>query len=94
MNEARRYEMFWRNKWLTSEAQTIDDMIDCLRGAADELAAMKEAGITLDPEGGTGDDYATLITSDAEVAAKFGLQQWEDEEEFEEEEEEEEEEEV
>ena len=30
------YEYVWRNKWLTSGAKTIDDMIDGLQGAADE----------------------------------------------------------
>lgn len=40
---------------------------------------MKENGIILDPDGGTSDDYARLITTDKEVADKFEMECWEDE---------------
>lgn len=79
------YETLWRNKWLTAEAQTIDDMISMLQGAAECLKEMRDAGITLDPDGGTGDDYARLVTEDKAVAEKFGLEEWDTEEEEEEE---------
>lgn len=68
------YEFTWRNKWLTSDAKSIDDMIATLRGAADDLQRMKERGVTLRDDGGVGDDYATLVTTDAEVAAEFGFE--------------------
>jgi hypothetical protein len=71
---AKRYELLWRNKWLTSEAQSIDDMIAKLREAANELEAMKQDGVVLNPEGGTFDDYASLITTDEKVAEKYGMQ--------------------
>jgi hypothetical protein len=70
----KEYEMLWRNKWLTSEAMTVDDMIITLRDASEHLAEMRDAGITLDPDGGTSDDYARLVTKDPEVAKKFGLE--------------------
>ena len=78
------YETLWRNKWLTSDANTIEDMIEMLQGAVDELTEMKDAGITL-AEGGTPDDYARLVTEDEAVAKKFGLEvmEW-DEEDFDE----------
>ena len=54
------HETLWRNKWLTSEAKTIDDMIASLRAAADHLDEMRKAGVILEDSGGVGDDYATL----------------------------------
>jgi len=69
----KRYETLWRNKWLTSEAKKIDDMIEALRGAADRLVEMRKADITPEENGGVGDDYATLVTTDPEVAKKFGM---------------------
>jgi hypothetical protein len=71
----KRYETLWRNKWLTSEAKSIDDMIASLRAAADELDAMRKAGVTLEDSGGVGDDCATLVTTDPEVAKKFGMEE-------------------
>lgn len=74
----KRYQMYWRNKWLTSETKSIDDMIAMFRGAAIELEAMKADGVALDPQGGTSDDYAVLITTDAQIAEKYGMQPEED----------------
>jgi Uncharacterised nucleotidyltransferase len=75
-NQAKkRYEMLWRNKWLTSEAKTIDDMIEALRAAADRLDEMRKAGIILEDDSGARDDYATLVTTDSEVAKKFGMEE-------------------
>jgi len=79
------YELLWRNKFLTIEAKTIDDMIQSLQSAVDELQTMKEVGVTLDETGGTADDYARLITTDPSVAEKFGFEMeewdWDDEDE-------------
>ena len=72
--EARkRFVTTWRNKWLTAGAKSIEDMISMLRAAADDLDRMRKDGVTLDDNGGTGDDYAHLVTTDAEVAEKYGL---------------------
>jgi hypothetical protein len=75
----RRYVMRWRNKWLTAEATSIDDMIASLRETADLLAAMQNDGVTLDPKGGAADDYVYLVTTDAHVAKKYDMH---DEKEF------------
>ena len=73
-NQSRiRYIKLWRNKWLTAEAKSIEDMVTSLREAADLLAAMRADGVTLDPEGGTADDYAYLVTTDLEVAKKYDM---------------------
>jgi hypothetical protein len=68
------YSCWWRNKWLTADAQTIDDMINMLQAAAAALGEMRDAGVTLDPEGDAQNDYARLITSDPAVADKFGFE--------------------
>lgn len=70
----RRFITLWRNKWLTSDAKSIDEMIAKLSGAADELRAMKADGVVLDPEGGTSDDYAYLVTDNPAIAAKYGME--------------------
>src|SRR5579883_916779 len=67
------YRYTWRNKWLTSDAQSIDDMIAGLRRAANELGKMKRAGVMLDPNSDIESDYADLVTNDQEVAERFGF---------------------
>jgi hypothetical protein len=37
------------------------------------LRSMLADGVTLDPEGGTSDDYAYLVTTDPIVAKKYGM---------------------
>jgi len=72
--EARKkYVTTWRNKWLTSEAKSLEDMIDRLRSAADQLEQMRKDGVVLDDDGGVGDDYARLVTTDPKVAEKYGM---------------------
>jgi hypothetical protein len=69
----KKYVLLWRNRFLTIDAKSIDDVIETLSGAAEELRRMKVDGVTLDPEGGTGDDYAYLTTTDADVARKYDM---------------------
>jgi hypothetical protein len=69
----RRFVTLWRNKSLTAQAKSINDMIASLQEAASLLAAMQADGVTLDPEGGTADDYACLVTMDAEIAKKYDM---------------------
>lgn len=69
----KRYVRLWRNKFLTLEVKSIDQMIDTLRAASEELAAMKADGVVLDSRGGTADDYAYLVTTDATVAQKYDM---------------------
>jgi hypothetical protein len=76
---ARRYVTLWRNKWLTADAKSVKDMIDSLQSAADTLRSMLADGVTLDPEGGTSDDYVYLVTADPVVAKKYDMH---DEKEF------------
>jgi hypothetical protein len=71
----QRFVMPWRNKFLTVDAKSLDEMISSLHAAAEELEAMKRDGIVLDQEGGTADDYAMLVTSDPKIAQKYGMQE-------------------
>jgi hypothetical protein len=71
----RRYVQVWRNKLLTVEAKNIDDMITALENAAATLRAMREDGVLLEQGGGTADDHAYLVTTDPEVARKYGMEE-------------------
>ena len=78
-NAPRRFITLWRNKWLTSQATTLQEMIIALRSSAEKLEAMLNDGVTLDVGvGGVGDDYAHLVTNDPEIARKYGMQPEED----------------
>ena len=68
-----RYVTLWRNKWLTSKAKTIDEMIAMLRDAASTLEAIRRDGVVLEDDGGVGDDYARLVTTDPEIAKKYEM---------------------
>lgn len=68
-----RYVALWRNKWLTAEAKTIDEMIVLLKEAADTLEAMRRDGVVLENDGGITDDYAHLVTTDPDVAKKYDM---------------------
>jgi hypothetical protein len=83
----KRYVQIWRHKFLTIDAKNIEEMISSLQQAASALQAMLADGVTLDPEGGTGDDYAYLATTDPSVAKKYDMHDetefWDDPEEAE-----------
>ena len=49
-------------------------MIESLRAAADQLDEMRKAGVILDDSSEMADDYATLVTTDPNVASKFGME--------------------
>ena len=68
-----RFMLIWRNKFPTRDAISTDEMIASLRQAADTLEAMRADGVVLDRGGGTADDYARLVTTDPEIAKKYGM---------------------
>jgi hypothetical protein len=76
---AKRYVTLWRNKWLTADARSLEEMASRLQAAADTLRAMIADGVALDPDSGTSDDYAYLVTTDPVIAKKYDLH---DEKEF------------
>jgi hypothetical protein len=69
------YELTWRNKYRTTGAKNLDEMIDALRLAVDELRAMKVAGVVLADTVPVQDDSAILTTTDPAVAERFGFEQ-------------------
>ena len=75
----RRYITIWRNKFLAVHSQSLEEMIAALSHATNKLKDMLNDGVVLDPQGGTGDDYAYLVTNDPEIAKKYEM---EDEREF------------
>jgi hypothetical protein len=68
----KTYELCLKNKFLTMDSATTQDMIDRLSEHVDLLKELQSAGFT-DPGNGTRDDYATFYTQDAAVAEKFGF---------------------
>lgn len=87
----KRYEILWRNKWITSEAKTIDDFIETYEGLVSLFRMWKEKGIILDDDSGIDDDYATFYTFNKEVAEELQFKKW-DQDEWDEDEEDEDEE--
>jgi hypothetical protein len=71
---SKQYEALWCSRSVIAGAESIEEMICMLAEAVKELNAMRAAGITLDPEGGTEDGHALLVTSDPVVAEEFGLE--------------------
>jgi hypothetical protein len=69
----KKYVRLWRNKFLTLDAMSLDEMITTLEDAVEELKQMRADGVVLDPEGGTSDDYAHLVTTDPNVARKYDM---------------------
>lgn len=61
------YETIWRNKWLTADAKSIDDMIAALEGAIEELEEIKDSGIEGDFSSAS-DDYIFFRTDDPKMA--------------------------
>ena len=67
------FSRLWRNKFLTTRARSIGDLIEALSRATDELRRMRRAGVTLNPAVGVADGYAELVTDDPAAAREFGF---------------------
>lgn len=67
------YITIWRNKWITSNAKSIDDFINIFEALAKEFREWKDWGIQLNDDGGVGDDYATFTTDNMDIAIKAGF---------------------
>jgi len=77
-----KYEFLWRNKWITFDAETIDDFIKTYEQLAQMFKDWKAKGVELDKESGVSDDYATFYTENEDVAKEYGFEEpWEEEEE-------------
>lgn len=69
----KRFLKLWRNKFLTENTTSMDEMIAIFKDAASTLQAMQHDGVTLDLAGGTGNDYAYLVTTDPVIARKYDM---------------------
>jgi hypothetical protein len=70
------YQLLWRNKFLTSDCRSLEDMIAAFQSALETLKSMQTRGVKLREDGGVADDYATLITADPAVASEFGFERF------------------
>ena len=69
----KRYVRPWRGAPLTPDARTIDDLIEALGDAADELRRMKADGVTFEPRRDGQARRAYLVTADAAVAERYDM---------------------
>lgn len=65
----RKYVRLWPSE-LTGDAMSIDEMIDGLSGAVDELQRMRADGVTLER---TAAGHHKLVTEDPAVAEKYDM---------------------
>jgi hypothetical protein len=79
LTEERIHMLFvetWTNKYLTSEATSVEEMAQILQAAADLFRQMARDGVALDStDFDRRDDLAWLSTSDPEVAAKYQFEE-------------------
>lgn len=69
----KRYLLLWRNKFFTSDAKSLDELIATLDAAVEQLRKMQADGVAFDPQGSTADDCAYLVTTDPEVARRYDM---------------------
>ena len=78
------YQTIWRNKFLTSEAETMEEMGKILIDAGKTILEMHADGVELQDEDTLADDYAFFTTTDPIVAEKYGMEEdeeWDEDEE-------------
>jgi hypothetical protein len=68
-----KYTLLWRHKYLTTNAKTVDDMVQGFSHWAQVLEDIRDSQ-TGQPQGGTEDDYARLATSDLTMAKTLGFE--------------------
>ena len=68
--EKKQYELILRNKFIAADAKSFKGIITALE---ERVALLKELQATRKVKyvGGSDDDYATFITTDAEIAEKY-----------------------
>jgi hypothetical protein len=65
------YELIWRNKYLTANATSLDEMIQALQDAAEQLTTLRAKGVTLSAESDMAGDFAYLVTDDPAIANEY-----------------------
>lgn len=69
-----RFLCTWRNKYLAVDAETFDQFIDAIEGALNKLKTWRDEGIVFTTNGVVY-DYAEFMTSDPELAKKYGFEE-------------------
>jgi hypothetical protein len=65
------YELIWRNKYLAANATSLDEMIQALQNAVEELTILRVKGVTLSAESDMAGDFAYLVTDDPAIANEY-----------------------
>ena len=68
-----RYVLIWRHESIPADAEALDDLIDAMPRAASTLRAMRADGVTLDSSRGVSDGCAYLVTTEPEIAKRYGM---------------------
>lgn len=81
---AKRFVTLWRNEVPTPAAHTLDDLIEALgatesqdeelKTAVHRLQAMRADGVTFENPGKLAEGDSYLVTTDPEVAKKYGME--------------------
>lgn len=74
----KKYELVWRNKWLTSGAKSGQEMVDMLKAAAEQLAELAGEKEIWSNMTAAGDDYVYFYTHNKNIAKKHGFDEVED----------------
>lgn len=69
--ESGKYDMILRAKWLVASCDSLTDIANNIRGFADYLDKLSEAGLEL--SGPYGGDYIYLYTDDQSIAKQFDM---------------------
>jgi len=71
----RKFGYSFRLKWITADAQSIDDFINTYENLAEMMRRWKEKGIKIDSDIDVilGDDYTWFCTYDENVAKEEGF---------------------
>ncbi len=77
IEQPKKFVTLLRNKWITSEAGSIDDFIKVYEDLAKMMRGWKDKDIILDLDifGAVGDDYAQFCTNDETVAQQEGFEE-------------------
>jgi len=73
VNRPRRLVCLWPKALLALDAEAIRNATDEVRQQAATLQEMLAAGVTIDADGAEPDDSVYLVTTDPDVARRFGM---------------------
>ena len=69
----KKYHFTWQNKWITSEARSIDDFVKVFENLSLKLKRWQELGVKLDLTSNIGGDFAIFEIEDEKIANVEGF---------------------